>query len=82
MHAFPSVQSDLVVHSFFVPGSDAGGVQTPDLQTSPFGQGASSEHVTEQPFDVQTDPGGQLTLPVQGVFVGAAMTEQPYPSHC
>ena len=53
-------ESLFVVQSFFGPGSVCGDVQTPLLQTVPFGQAASSEHVCAQPLCVHTEPGLQL----------------------
>lgn len=77
MHALPSPQSSFVVQSFFGPGSVPGAEHKPDLQTSPFGHGTASEHVTVHPAAVHTEPGGQLVCPVHAVFVGGATFEQP-----
>jgi hypothetical protein len=67
----------LVVQSFFVPGSTAGAEQRPALQTSPFAHGTASEHVVVQPLAVQTEPAGQLDVPVHAECVGGATLEQP-----
>jgi hypothetical protein len=76
----PSPQSLLVVHSFFAPGSAVGAAQSPALHTSPLAQGAPSEQVVVQPLAVQTEPGPQLEVPVQGFLAGGATLEQPYAS--
>lgn len=76
-HALPSPQSALVVQSFVAPGSVVGVAQRPLLQTSPFGHSISAEHVVVHPAAVQTEPGGQLLLPVHGVFEGGVTAVQP-----
>ncbi len=71
------LQSVFVVHSFVPPGVVPGAVHVPDLQTVPFGHDASLAHCCAQPFVVQTDPLGQLELPVHDCVVGAGTFEHP-----
>jgi hypothetical protein len=76
-HALPAPQSARVVHSFDAGGSPVGAAHNPFRQTSPFWQSVSAEQVVVQPWSVQTEPGAQLVLPVQGFFPGEATGRQP-----
>jgi hypothetical protein len=80
LHALPSPQSAVVVHSLRGPGPVPGGEQSPSWQISPFGHCSFVEHSAAHPVAVQTVPGGQLALPVQAVRGGAFTREHPYAS--
>jgi len=81
LQVWPAAQSAFVVQSFFGPGLVPGGVQRPSWHTSPRAQLASDEQVDEQPVAVQTEPAGQLDVPVQEGRAGGLTVEQPYASH-
>lgn len=77
VQTLPAPQSAVVVHSFVVPASPVGAVQTPTLQTVPRSHWSFVEHAFTQPDSVQTEPELQLALLVQGVDGGGVTFVQP-----
>jgi hypothetical protein len=79
-HASPMGQSAFVVHCTGVPGVVPGGTQSPDVQTSPWGHCPLDEHDCSHPPVVQTNPLGQLFVPVHETVLGGETGAHEYPS--
>jgi len=70
LQVLPCAQSVFCVHSLTVPGVVCGATHWPDLQTVPLPHWLLSVHEMTQPWEVQSEPGPQAAVPVQGAGVG------------